>query len=70
MELMLTEDSLAWHEMRLILAKIVWNFDMELVEGSERWDEQKCFVLWSKGPLLVKMVPRSGGDAVTAGTAA
>ncbi|KAK0614378.1 toxin biosynthesis cytochrome P450 monooxygenase [Immersiella caudata] len=61
--------SLAWHEMRLILAKVVWNFDMELVEGSERWDEQKCFVLWSKGPLLVKMVPRLEG-AVTAGTAA
>ncbi|KAK4445140.1 cytochrome P450 monooxygenase rdc4 [Podospora aff. communis PSN243] len=50
--------SLAWHEMRLILAKIIWNFDMELMEGSERWNEQKCFVLWSKGPLMVRMVPR------------
>jgi hypothetical protein len=62
--------SLAWHEMRLILAKIIWHFDMELVDGSERWNEQKCFVLWSKGPLMVRLVPRVEEGAMTAGTTA
>jgi hypothetical protein len=55
--------------MRLILAKILCNFDMELADGSEGWDEQKCFVLWSKRPLLVRMVPVAGGTRkLSAGT--
>jgi len=58
MWMMLTLNSLAHHEMRLILAKIICNFDMELAAGSERWDEQKCFVLWNKGPLRVRIRPR------------
>ncbi|KAK3075007.1 hypothetical protein LTS18_014122, partial [Coniosporium uncinatum] len=44
--------NLAYAEMRLIMAKTVWNFDMALAEGSEEWMErQKVFALWEKGPL-------------------
>jgi hypothetical protein len=56
--------------MRLILAKIIWNFDITLAPGSEKWPEQKCFVLWSKGPLFVRMVPsQMGRDTVLVKTA-
>lgn len=43
--------------MRLILAKILWNFDLELQEESQRWNEQKMHIIWVKGPLMVKLTP-------------
>ncbi|KAF2275245.1 cytochrome P450 [Westerdykella ornata] len=49
--------NLAYAEMRLILAKICFNFDMELDE--ERcgdWiGDQKIFGLWEKGPLWMRL---------------
>lgn len=63
--------NLALHEVRLILAKIIWSFNMELALESERWNVQKCVVLWSKGHFLVRMVTSQvGRDMVSAGTAA
>ncbi|KAL9106489.1 MAG: hypothetical protein Q9187_008552, partial [Circinaria calcarea] len=48
-------------ETRLVLAKVVWNFDMELCEDNGKdWTEQKAFLSWQKTPLLVKLTPRSG----------
>lgn len=50
--------SLAYVEMRLILARMVWNFDMELQEDSRRWNEgQKVFLTWVKDSLNVRLVP-------------
>jgi cytochrome P450 len=50
--------SLAYAEMRLILARLLWNFDIELDERSRRWiDEMKMLVLWEKQPLFVKLSP-------------
>ena len=44
--------------MRLILAKVLWNFDLELAPGSDGWVErQKVYGLWEKGPLMVKVRP-------------
>jgi hypothetical protein len=44
--------------MRLILARLLWNFEIELDERSRRWlDELKIFVLWEKKPLFVKLTP-------------
>lgn len=48
-------NSLAYAEMRLILAHVLWNFDMELSAESENWADQKIFSLWEKGPLYVKL---------------
>ncbi|KAK1491007.1 hypothetical protein CCUS01_14255 [Colletotrichum cuscutae] len=44
--------------MRLILAHLTWNSDMELAEESRGWAEkQKVYSLWEKGPLKVHMSP-------------
>ena len=49
--------NLAYSEMRLIMAKIVWNFDFELdKERCGNWIcDQKIFGLWEKNPLYVKL---------------
>lgn len=49
--------NLAYSEMRLILAKVCFNFDMELDEKRcGNWiGDQKIFGLWEKGPLWVKL---------------
>ncbi|KAK1994062.1 cytochrome P450 [Colletotrichum falcatum] len=37
------------------LAKLLWEFDMELDESCRDWDDQGLYVLARRGPLLVKM---------------
>jgi cytochrome P450 len=54
--------TLAWAEMRTILSRLVWNFDMELVDPSKVWENQKTFVLWDKPSLMVKLKVREGAD--------
>ncbi|PYH59021.1 cytochrome P450 [Aspergillus niger CBS 101883] len=52
--------NLAYAEMRLILAKMVWSFEMELDEGLSRDWLQRCRVmrLWQKPELEVRVRPR------------
>ncbi len=50
--------SLAYSEMRAILARVLWSFDMSLCEESEAWVDQKIFTLWEKGPLMVQLSRR------------
>jgi hypothetical protein len=54
----LTRHSLAYAEMRLILARILYNFDMKLAEQSKGWMEQRAWSLWDKPDLWVYLVPR------------
>lgn len=50
----------AWAEMRSILARLVWAFEMELCPQSEGWDQgQRIYLLWAKPPLMVKLKTRS-----------
>ncbi|KAG9190207.1 averantin hydroxylase [Alternaria panax] len=50
--------NLAYAEMRLILAKVLFAFDLELVEKERDWmSEQKVFTLWDKGALMIKVKP-------------
>ena len=49
--------SLAYAEMRLILAKVVFNFDMQIADPDADWFDQKIFTLWDKGPLPVYLTP-------------
>ncbi|KAJ5913921.1 hypothetical protein N7504_002804 [Penicillium tannophilum] len=51
--------NLAYVEMRIILARMVFNFDMELDQPSDVWTDQQCFILWSKKPLMIKLTPRT-----------
>ena len=51
---MLILGSLAYAEMRLILAKVLFGFNLELVDKERDWiREQKVFTLWDKGALMV-----------------
>ena len=51
---------LAWAEMKLVLAKVLWNFDLELSEKMMEgdWSDQKVYLLNQKMPMYVKMIPR------------
>ncbi|EOD43130.1 putative cytochrome p450 protein [Neofusicoccum parvum UCRNP2] len=49
--------NLAYYEMRIFLAKVLWNFDIKLCPQSKDWLNQKSFALWQKPPLWVKVTP-------------
>lgn len=40
--------------MKLILARIVFNFDIELMEKEDDWLDQESYILWKRKPLWVK----------------
>ena len=46
-------------ELRLILARVIWNFDIHLPIGSPGLDfaKQKTFRAWEKQPLNVVLAP-------------
>ncbi|PYI09335.1 benzoate 4-monooxygenase cytochrome P450 [Aspergillus sclerotiicarbonarius CBS 121057] len=51
--------NLAWAEMRLIAAKLLFRFELELSEESRWWlDGQTVFGFWVKPPLFVRLVSR------------
>lgn len=50
-----TMGSMAYHEMRLIMANVLYNFDMEMCPESEGWMEQPAWTLWEKRSLMVKL---------------
>lgn len=46
--------------MNLILAKVVWKFDLELSEKTkEDWSDQKIWLMHEGAPLYVKVSPRT-----------
>ncbi|KAM0801503.1 toxin biosynthesis cytochrome P450 monooxygenase [Usnea florida] len=53
--------TLAWVEMKMILAKVLWNFDLELSERmrGKDWSDQLVFLLNEKTPMYVRMSPRA-----------
>jgi cytochrome P450 len=50
--------NLAYNEMRLILARVLWNFDLVLGEESKYWNNQRTYILWDKPSLLCKLKDR------------
>ncbi|KAJ8120721.1 hypothetical protein ONZ43_g2641 [Nemania bipapillata] len=46
--------NMAWHEMRLLLAKLIFNFDMQ-TEVDASWRDQNVFVIWDRKPLPVTL---------------
>ncbi|PQE04965.1 Cytochrome P450 protein [Rutstroemia sp. NJR-2017a BBW] len=42
-------------EVRLILAKLLWNFDLRLGEKEWDWYSQKAFLVWDKQPLYLEL---------------
>jgi len=54
---------LAWAEMRLVLAKMLWTFDVAAPVEKEkrlRWEDLRTFLLVEKKPVLVRMKVREG----------
>ncbi|KAK6603848.1 cytochrome P450 [Botrytis cinerea] len=49
--------NLAYVEMRLIIARILWEFDIEMCDGMENWSDVKIFLVWDKKPLPVRLTP-------------
>ncbi|TLD29184.1 hypothetical protein PspLS_04028 [Pyricularia sp. CBS 133598] len=50
--------NLAYSEMRLVTARLLWNFDIALVEGQDDWiKRQRVFQLIEKDDLMVKLKP-------------
>lgn len=52
---------LAWAEMRLVLSKLVWTFDLMAVpEKQLKWEDLRTFLLIEKKPIVVRMQSRAG----------
>ncbi len=57
---------LAWAEMRLVLARLLYAFDIELVDqgqqdqGNFDFVKQKTFIFWEKEALMVRLKARGG----------
>lgn len=48
--------NLAWAELRLVFAKVLFHFDMELDSRSEGWEKKlEHHTLWSRPELWVKL---------------
>jgi hypothetical protein len=41
--------------MRLVLAKMLWNFDLELMPESENWFPHEMVVIWNSPDLHIKL---------------
>lgn len=61
-------DILAWYkyvnpnmacvEMRMIMVKMLWNFDLKLCNEEEDWLDQPVDLVFKKRPLMVHVRPR------------
>lgn len=50
--------SLAYCEIRLILCKLLWHFDITLCPESTNWTDQKVYFLWDRPALMVRLRER------------
>ena len=50
---------LAYLEMGLVLARLLWSFDIEQVGRRWEWEEQKTWILWEKRGVFVNMKRRA-----------
>ncbi|KAK4555501.1 hypothetical protein LTR86_007253 [Recurvomyces mirabilis] len=49
--------NLAYHEMRIILTRVLWHFDLQLCEESATWINMRHFLLWEKPPMFCTLTP-------------
>lgn len=49
--------------MRLILARLVWNFEMDLVDDSFDPRNQEAYNFWEKPPLNIRFIERNDKKA-------
>ena len=46
---------LAWAEMRLVLARLLFTFDMSAKDETMEFGEQETYMFWEKQPLNVEL---------------
>lgn len=52
---------LSYVEMRLVLARLLFKFDLKLMEETHDWVERgKAYNIWWKPPLKVQLIRRKG----------
>lgn len=50
--------NMAWIEVRILMAKLTYLFDFEIVDKTLDWTrDQECYTLWQKPDLFVKVTP-------------
>jgi hypothetical protein len=55
--------SFAYAEMNLILAKMLWRWDLELVNKDLDWEGQgRMHVMWWKPSMYIRILPRSKAE--------
>jgi cytochrome P450 len=55
--------SLAWMEMRVIMAKMLWNFDWTMDKNDgEAFEKAKAYHVWVKNSLHIKLLQRGTLD--------
>ncbi|RSL97567.1 hypothetical protein CDV31_012980 [Fusarium ambrosium] len=53
--------NLAYAEMRLVMSRLLWKYDLEAVQGQEDWVfAQRVYVIYDKGPFMVNLKARAG----------
>lgn len=50
--------NIAWAEMRLIMAKLLWTFDLSVGPETVKWEDLRTFLLVEKKPIEVKIALR------------
>jgi hypothetical protein len=54
-------------EMRLMIAQLLWNFDIKRPDGAPLWDPagemkyKRAFMVWEKQPLMLQLKDVRGG---------
>lgn len=51
---------LGWVEMRLIITRMLWNFDISIADPANAldWNSLKTYILVEKEPVMVRFMPR------------
>jgi cytochrome P450 len=50
--------NMAHMEMRMILSRLIWNFDIELLPETGHWLDQQASIIWHRRPLMVRLTKR------------
>ncbi|KAF2209113.1 hypothetical protein CERZMDRAFT_100860 [Cercospora zeae-maydis SCOH1-5] len=62
--------NLGYAEMSIIVARLLWSFDITVAEQSKNWKKElQGWVLWDKRPLWLNLKPRNAHTAEQSGQA-
>ncbi|KHN95019.1 cytochrome P450 3A17 [Metarhizium album ARSEF 1941] len=51
--------NLAMNELRVVISRMLYRFDFEVLEGQDDWHmKQRNFIIWDKGPLMLRFKTR------------